>query len=149
MNPRLLTISGFPREISVEKDGPLILGRDFSNQVEVRDPAVSRKHCSLSEVSSGIFEIVDLDSRNGTFVNGTQVSRHIIQHGDRVRIGSSEFVFLTGLDDEDVLSSSGSHAAGAECKTVSLDPSGLPADASRMSSILRATCRPWSAICSG
>ena len=80
-------------------DGPLFLGRDASNHAEVRDPAVSRRHCSVSEVSSGVFEIADLDSHNGTFVNGTKVNRKIVGHGDRIRIGSSEFVFLTGTDD--------------------------------------------------
>ena len=96
-----MSISGFPKEIvRVVKDGPLILGRDPSNQLEVGDPAVSRKHCSVSEVSTDVFEIADLDSHNGTFVNGARVSRHTIQHGDRIRIGNSEFVFLTGPDEE-------------------------------------------------
>jgi pSer/pThr/pTyr-binding forkhead associated (FHA) protein len=75
----------------VVKDGPLVLGRDPANQVAVADAAVSLKHCSLSEVSSGVFEIADLDSHNGTFVNETRVNRKTVQHGDRIRIGSSEF----------------------------------------------------------
>ena len=133
INPRLLAISRFPKEVvRVMKDGPLILGRDPSNQVEVGDPAVSRKHCSVSEVSSGVFEIADLDSHNGTFVNETQVSRKTLQHGDRIRIGSSEFVFLTDPEDETALltSHAGGHAASAELKTMSLDRSGLPTDSS-------------------
>jgi transcriptional regulator with GAF, ATPase, and Fis domain len=131
INPRLLAISGFPKEaVRVLKDGPLILGRDPSNQVEVSDPAVSRKHCSVSEVSVGVFEIADLDSRHGTFVNERQVSRKTLEHGDRIRIGSSEFVFLTAPEDNAALLTSrpGSHAATAELKTMSLDPSGLPTD---------------------
>ena len=125
INPRLISISGFPKEVvRGVKDGPLILGRDPSNQLEVGDPAVSRKHCSVSEVSTDVFEIADLDSHNGTFVNGAQVSRQTIQHGDRIRIGNSEFVFLTGPDEETarLLSRSGT----AEVKTMSLDRSGLP-----------------------
>ena len=124
-----MSISGFPKEtVRVVKDGPLILGRDPSNQLEVGDPAVSRKHCSVSEVSSGVFEIADLDSHNGTFVNGERVSRQTIEHGDRIRIGNSEFVFLTGPDEEtDPLSSrSGNYATNSELKTMSLDRSGLP-----------------------
>jgi transcriptional regulator with GAF, ATPase, and Fis domain len=129
-NPRLLAISGFPKEaVRVVKDGPLILRRDPSNQVEVSDPAVSRKHCSVSEVSAGVFEIADLDSHHGTFVNETQVSRKTLQHGDRIRIGSSEFVFLTGPDDDARLTSRpGRDATTAELKTMSLDPCGLPTD---------------------
>jgi len=130
INPRLLAISGFSKEVvRVMKDGSLILGRDPTNQVEVPDPAVSLKHCSLREVSSGVFEIADLDSHNGTFVNETQVSRQTVQHGDRIRIGSSEFLFLTGPEDDTArLTSRSGPAASVELKTMSLDRSGLPTD---------------------
>ena len=129
INPRLLAISGFRKEaVRVVKNQPLILGRDPSNQVEVSDPAVSRRHCSLSEVSAGVFEITDLDSRHGTFVNQTQVSRKTLEHGDRIRIGSSEFVFLTSPEDDAALLTSrpGSQAATAELKTMSLIPPACP-----------------------
>jgi transcriptional regulator with GAF, ATPase, and Fis domain len=82
----------------------------------------------VSEVSTDVFEIADLDSHNGTFVNGARVSRHTIQHGDRIRIGNSEFVFLTGPDQETgpLSSRSGSDVMGSQLKTMSLDRSGLP-----------------------
>jgi len=119
-----MSISGFPKEIvRVVKDGPLILGRDPSNQLEVGDPAVSRKHCSVREVSADIFEVADLDSHNGTFVNGARVSRQIIKHGDRIRIGNSEFVFFTGPDEQTGPLSS--RSGTAELRTMSLDRSGL------------------------
>ena len=101
-NPRLLAISGSLKgTLWSATDGPLFLGRDPSNQVraDVSDAAVSRRHCSVTEVSSGVFEIADLDSHNGTSVNGTKVSRKPIEHGDRIRIGSSEYVFLTRPED--------------------------------------------------
>jgi Nif-specific regulatory protein len=140
INPRLLSISGFPKEIvRVVQDGPLILGRDPSNQLEVGDPAVSRKHCSVSEVSSGVFEIADLDSHNGTFVNGARVSRQTIHHGDRIRVGNSEFVFLTGPDEQSgpLSSRPGNHATSSEIKTMSLDLSGLPTDDSGVGRMAR------------
>jgi transcriptional regulator with GAF, ATPase, and Fis domain len=120
-----MSTSGLPKEIvRVVKDGPLILGRDPSNQLEVGDSAVSRKHCSVSEVSTDVFEVADLDSHNGTFVNGSRVSRQTIQHGDRIRIGNSEFVFLTGPDEQTSPLSSSSGAV--DLRTMSLDRSGLP-----------------------
>ena len=130
MNPRLLTTSRFPKKTAPVVNGrPLILGRDYSDPMPMDDPAVSRIHCSVSEVSAGVFEIADLNSRNGTFVNGTQVSRKAIQHGDRIRIGSSEFLFLTGPDEETApVSSPPDNQAGAELKTMSLDTCGLPTD---------------------
>jgi Nif-specific regulatory protein len=140
INPRLLSISEFPKEIvRVVKDDPLILGRDPSNQLEVGDPAVSRKHCSVSEVSSGVFEIADLDSHNGTFVNGARVSRQTIHHGDRIRVGNSEFVFLTGPDEQSgpLSSRPGNHATSSEIKTMSLDRSGLLTDDSGVGRMAR------------
>jgi transcriptional regulator with GAF, ATPase, and Fis domain len=131
INARLLAIRGFPKEVvRIGKDGPLTLGRDRSNQVVVPDPAVSRKHCSVSEISSGVFEIADLDSHHGTFVNQTQVTRQTLQHGDRIRIGRSEFAFLTDPEDDAALLNSrlDSLGATAELKTMSLDQCGLPTD---------------------
>jgi Nif-specific regulatory protein len=121
------------------KGGPLLMGRDASNQVEVSDPAVSRKHCSIRELSSGSFEIADLDSHNGTAVNGTKVSRSPIKHGDRVRIGSSEYVFLTGADDDGggPSSRSGSSLAETGLITVHLDMLGVPSDASGVGRMAR------------
>jgi len=127
LNPRLVAISGSLEGTTREvKDGSLALGRDPSNQVWVGESAVSRKHCAISEVSSGVYEIVDLDSHNGTFVNGVRINRTAIQHGDRICIGTSEFVFLIGPEEDGLLSPRGD-TTGVELKTVLLDQrSGLP-----------------------
>ena len=141
LNPRLVAISG-PLEGTIRtlEDGPLSLGRDVVNQVTVGDPAVSRKHCTISEISSGTFEVADLDSHNGTFVNGVQVSRTQINHGDRIRIGISEFVFLTGPVDAAALLSSRveRETTSVGLKTIFLDQrSGLPSDASGIGRMAR------------
>jgi len=127
LNPRLVAISGSLEGTTREvKDGSLTLGRDPSNQVWVGESAVSRKHCAIDEASSGSYEIVDFDSHNGTFVNGVRVSRTAIQHGDRICIGTSEFVFLIGPEEDGLLSPRGD-TTGVELKTVLLDQrSGLP-----------------------
>ena len=142
INPRLVAISGLPRGMVWEvKDGPLFLGRDSSNQIEVRDAKVSRRHCSVSEASSAVFEIADLDSHNGTLVNGTAVSRKTIQHGDRICIGAAEFVFLIGADDPRALSSGpGSDSSDTVLKTMSLDDAGLPADSTGIGRVARDLC---------
>ena len=130
-NARLLAMSG-PLKGTVwpAKDGPLLLGRDASSQVRTSDAAVSRKHCSITETAGGGFEIEDLNSHNGTFVNGTKVSRKAIEHGDRIRIGSSEFVFLTGPDDDDTGTFSVKSSTDSGLKTVQLDFSGQSSSAS-------------------
>ena len=134
--PRLLSISGLAKgTVWTAKNGAMLLGRDSSNQVEVRDPSVSRKHCSVTEISPGIFEIADLDSHNGTFVNGTKATRKTLQHGDRIRIGNSEYVFLTGPDDSGVLG--GGDRGEPDLKTMRFDALGLPADASGLGRMAR------------
>ena len=69
----------------------------------VADAAVSRRH-SLIEKEEEQFVIADLESLNGTFVNDVPVKRRALQHGDRVRIGDSQFLFL--MHDDDVSSTS-------------------------------------------
>ena len=51
-----------------------------------RDVTVSRRHCVI-ELRDGQVEITDLESHNGTFVNGIPVSKRTLQHGDVVRVG--------------------------------------------------------------
>jgi pSer/pThr/pTyr-binding forkhead associated (FHA) protein len=130
-NARLVATSGYLKgTVWALKDGPLLMGRDASNQVEVGDPAVSRRHCSISELPGGTFEIADLDSHNGTSVNGTKVSRRPIEHGDRIRVGSSEYVFLTGTGDYAGMTSShsGTGPTDTQLLTFHLDVSGVPSD---------------------
>jgi transcriptional regulator with GAF, ATPase, and Fis domain len=134
--PRLLAVLGpaAGTVCALQRD-MTFLGRDSSNHVEVRDAAVSRKHCSITEVSAGSFEIADLDSHNGTFVNGSRVTRSLLQHGDRIRIGKSEYVFLTGADD--VIAPTTASQESFELKTMRLDLLGLPADANSVGRMAR------------
>src|SRR6202043_1472819 len=96
------------------------------------------KHFSIRELPTGAFEIVDLDSHNGTSVNGTKVSRRPIDHGDRIRIGSSEYVFLTGPDDGAITSSrSGNTMGDTGLLTVHLDVTGVPSSATGVGRMAR------------
>ena len=63
------------------------------------DASVSRKHCLLRREEDGRFQIRDLDSRNGTLVNGLVVKEQWLRHGDEIATGDSVFLFL--LEDLD------------------------------------------------
>src|SRR5579872_2655341 len=123
-------------------DGPLSLGRDSANQIMIGDSAVSRKHCTITQVSPEVYEIFDLESHNGTFVNGIQIGRTPIRHGDRIRVGTSEFVFLTG-EDEDTDGGAQSSEAGKQTTSGTLtalfldQSSGLPPNPSGMGRMAR------------
>src|SRR5208283_1106088 len=77
------------------------VGRDSANQLCLRDRAVSRKHFTIS-MTDVAFHLVDLDSHNGTFVNGIPVRRKLLSHGDTIRVGRCELVFLITEDEEQV-----------------------------------------------
>jgi transcriptional regulator with GAF, ATPase, and Fis domain len=143
LNPRLVALSG-PLEGTVRAltDGSLSLGRDTANQIMIGDRAVSRLHCTITHVSPDVYEISDLESHNGTFVNGIQITRTPIRHGDRIRVGSSEFAFLTGEDEDNDAGSQSSDAGkqttGRVLTTLFLDQrSGLPSNASGIGRMAR------------
>ena len=103
MRPRLLVIAGPSKDSTIPlPDGEATLGRDPANAVAVVDASVSRKHCLLRREEDGRFQIKDLDSRNGTVVNGVPVKEEWLRHGDEIATGDSVFVFL--VEEEDRLS---------------------------------------------
>jgi pSer/pThr/pTyr-binding forkhead associated (FHA) protein len=71
----------------------LNIGRAADNQVVIDDPAVSEEHAAIIPVGNDHI-LEDLQSANGTVVNGTQVSRHILQHGDVIQFGAFYLRYL-------------------------------------------------------
>lgn len=69
----------------------LSLGRDSSNSIALKDTYISSRHCRIRKKEER-FIIEDLQSRNGTFINETQVNEAVIKHGDRIRIGQTEIL---------------------------------------------------------
>ena len=74
------------------------IGRDSTSDIVVgTDPRVSRAHAEL-RLTDGNWFVVDLDSRNGTEVNGRLVSRHPLRDGDLLRVGSTALTYVAGID---------------------------------------------------
>lgn len=71
----------------------LSLGRDPQNDTVIDHPTVSRFHAQISR-QDGSFVIADLNSSNGSFVNGKQIiSKRVLMAGDTIRIGPCRLVF--------------------------------------------------------
>ncbi|MCD6451661.1 MAG: FHA domain-containing protein [Acidobacteria bacterium] len=73
----------------------LTIGRSSENDVVIANPAVSRKHARVVE-EGGKFYIEDLNSVNGTFVNGIKVTKKQLKHGDEIFIGEHRLIFEEG-----------------------------------------------------
>jgi Nif-specific regulatory protein len=69
------------------------VGRGVSNQLDLKDMAVSRHHCRILRRDSECV-LEDLGSTGGTLLNGTPVDRAILKHGDRIQVGYNAFQFL-------------------------------------------------------
>jgi hypothetical protein len=68
------------------------LGAASDCDIVLEEPHVSEHHASI-RFRDREFVVTDLDSTNGTFVNGESINQHTLADGDRVRFGSSEWVF--------------------------------------------------------
>ena len=87
--PSLLVIQGRDRGTRYPlpgTDGPVGIGRESGNVVQLHDNEVSRRHAEI-RLADGKHVVIDLKSSNGTFVNGRRVERAELAHADRVLVG--------------------------------------------------------------
>jgi ABC transport system ATP-binding/permease protein len=89
------------KELGADADHPLAfrlmpgavrtIGRDRAADFCVDLPLVSRLHCRLEVGADGSVEVIDLDSTNGTWVNGEKVARAPIAPGCTLKVGRVAF----------------------------------------------------------
>ncbi|MFG0290585.1 MAG: ATP-binding protein [Rhodopirellula sp. JB044] len=73
------------------------LGRDSTNDIQLLDNEASRGHAEIRcDPALGRFELIDLGSSNGTFVNSERIERRELVSGDRVEIGGTLLIFTGG-----------------------------------------------------
>jgi transcriptional regulator with GAF, ATPase, and Fis domain len=115
MAVKLVALSG-PRKgdtFTIPSGEMHIIGRD-SDWLLLSDPSVSRRHCAIRMDEKNCV-LLDLDSRNGTSVNGIPIRERVLKHGDQIEVGNSMFLFFSDEElNEDVAIQSeivDSHAA--------------------------------------
>ena len=74
------------------------VGRSTGADFILDAPLVSRVHCRLTALPNGELEVLDLDSTNGTFLNGERVVSTRLSSGDRLGVGRVEIVALRNAD---------------------------------------------------
>jgi hypothetical protein len=84
-----LTVGGKRREVTSRR---VVIGRSKDCDVQLADPNASRRHAELRQEGSAYW-LIDLDSTNGSNVNGRRVARSKLESGDVITIGSTELLF--------------------------------------------------------
>jgi len=95
------TENGAGLKLSLEKQRTTI-GRDAGNDIRLDDELVSKEHAVIEIISSEEkieFFIQDLKSTNHTFVNDSPIDIHKLKDGDLIRIGMSDFRFISQEPD--------------------------------------------------
>ena len=107
IKPSLVFLSGELIAVPIPLDREeVILGRALEADVRVNDTQVSRRHAQISveHNDEGVVEYVltDLDSRNGTFINGRRMRKESLENGDKISIGDTmlRFDLLDEIDRE-------------------------------------------------
>ena len=112
------------KEVQITKD-KTTLGRRPYNDIVIDNLAVSGEHAVLQMVGADVF-IEDLNSTNGTYINGKAVKKQLLAHNDTVEIGKYKIKFMVddGTDYEKTMimkPGAMSGAAGAGCTSAGRD----------------------------
>jgi signal transduction histidine kinase/CheY-like chemotaxis protein len=89
----VITGHGVGRKFEI-RDSALV-GRNPGAEVQITYTDVSRKHARIRRLGKSTFEIEDLDSRNGTMINGIPITKAALSFGDKVQIGSHTIMLFT------------------------------------------------------
>jgi pSer/pThr/pTyr-binding forkhead associated (FHA) protein len=84
--------NGFRAERWDIDDEPIVVGRSGQAKVSLKDEGLSRRHFLISRDGEDYF-IKDLNSRNGTWVEGRRVFEEKLHHNDCIRAGNHLFLF--------------------------------------------------------
>jgi hypothetical protein len=84
-----LTVDGKRHEVDKRR---VVIGRSKECDIKLSDPNVSRRHAELRQEGSAYW-LVDLDSTNGSAVNGHRTARAKLESGDTITVGSTELLF--------------------------------------------------------
>ena len=79
---------------------PWRIGRTQNNELVIDDHSVSRQHAEIHRRRDGKFEVIDMESMNGVFINEKKVKQGTLNEGDSIDIGDVSFKFTRFEDDQ-------------------------------------------------
>jgi diguanylate cyclase (GGDEF)-like protein len=86
----VLSGSGVGQMVRVD-EAALVIGRGSAVELRLLDDGISRRHARVTRDGDRCW-VEDLDSKNGTFVNGERVTRRALADGDKIQVGESTFI---------------------------------------------------------
>ena len=86
MECKLILISPGMQETFSLREGTMTIGRESDNDIQLMSEFVSRRHVRINNMPN-VCEVEDLDSANGTRVNGERISTYALRHGDQIHVG--------------------------------------------------------------
>ncbi len=93
---RLICTNGnAPTKVLHRSDLPLVIGRGPDTGLRLSDRWVSRRNCEIYEID-GVLWVRDLDSSNGTLLNGSPITESHLMPGDELAVGMTTFVIAYG-----------------------------------------------------
>lgn len=92
MNKIVVNLGNFKLDEITLGRGTLSIGRATDNDISLADSATSGHHAKIVTIFTSSF-IQDLNSTNGTIVNGRKIVRHTLSHGDIISIGNLQLLF--------------------------------------------------------
>ena len=94
MGRLILSMDGLVlKEIPLNKEN-LTIGRRPSNDIQIDNLAISGEHARIVTILDDSF-LEDLDSTNGTLVNGQPISRHVLKNNDVIELGKYKLKFMS------------------------------------------------------
>ena len=92
--PAYLALSAGGKTIPLQEGNTWRIGRSDNNQVVIKEDLVSRNHAMIQRAETGQYYLIDLGSRNGSFVNGSRVSvPAALKDGDEIALGDYHLAF--------------------------------------------------------
>jgi diguanylate cyclase (GGDEF)-like protein len=98
----LIVLAGNREGEMVRLGSRMIIGRGSRASFRIDDSGISREHLSVAHAGEGRTSIVDLDSRNGVYLNGRRIKRAVLKDGDKIRIGANtvlKYALADALDE--------------------------------------------------
>jgi pSer/pThr/pTyr-binding forkhead associated (FHA) protein len=95
------------------------IGRRPTNEIHLDNLAISGEHSAIVKMGSDYF-VEDLDSTNGTLVNGEVTKKHLLQHGDIIELGKYQLKYVNDAADTPTM-----NASSAFEKTMMMHPSKI------------------------